>query len=227
MSIVTSPRLALGMVSQLRRGLSRGVRSAPKRAIDIFGSLVLLVLLAPVFALVALLVSMDGGPAIFTHRRVGRDGRPFGCLKFRTMVVGAEECLAEFLAFHPAAAAEWHSDQKLGFDPRITAVGKLLRRTSLDELPQLLNVLRGEMSLVGPRPVTEAELDERYGPYARLCISVKPGLTGLWQVSGRSHLDYRQRVALDVEYVTHWSFAEDIRILFKTTAVVLGRSGAC
>jgi undecaprenyl-phosphate galactose phosphotransferase len=197
-----------------------------KRTIDIIGAATLLVLLAPVFALVALLVSMDGGPAVFAHRRIGCDGKPFGCLKFRSMVVGAEECLAEFLALHPDAAAAWHRDQKLDFDPRVTGIGKLLRRTSIDELPQLVNVLRGEMSLVGPRPVTQAELEERYSVQAQLCTSVRPGLTGLWQVSGRNDIAYEERVALDVHYVTRWTLAEDIRILIRTVGVVLDRTGA-
>ena len=197
-----------------------------KRAVDTVGASVLLVLLAPVFALIALVISMDGGPATFAHRRVGKDGKFFGCLKFRTMVVGAEECLSEFLALHPEAAEEWKREQKLGFDPRITGIGKLLRKTSLDELPQLVNVLRGEMSLVGPRPVTKTEIDDKYGAHARLCTSVRPGLTGLWQVSGRNDISYPERVALDVRYVTRWSLVEDIRILLKTVGVVLDRSGA-
>jgi undecaprenyl-phosphate galactose phosphotransferase len=169
---------------------------------------------------------MDGGPAVFAHRRVGRGCRFFGCLKFRTMVVGAEEALSEYLALHPEAAEEWKREQKLGFDPRITGMGKLLRRTSLDELPQLVNVLRGEMSLVGPRPVTKAEIDEKYGAHARLCTSVRPGLTGLWQVSGRNDISYPERVALDIRYVTSQSLVEDVRILFRTAGVVLNRSGA-
>jgi lipopolysaccharide/colanic/teichoic acid biosynthesis glycosyltransferase len=128
--------------------------AALKRALDVVSASILLVLTAPVFLLVALAVSMDGGPPSCAPR-VGRDGKSFGCLKFRSMVVGAEEALSEYLALHPEAAEQWQREQKLGFDPRITGIGKLLRRTSLDELPQLVNVLRGEMSLVGPRPVTE------------------------------------------------------------------------
>jgi Undecaprenyl-phosphate galactose phosphotransferase WbaP len=197
-----------------------------KRGIDIVGAAVLLVLLAPVFAFVMLLVSMDGGPAIFAHQRVGRDGKPFGCLKFRTMVVGAEECLREYLALHPEEAEEWQREQKLAFDPRVTGIGRMLRRTSLDELPQLMNVLRGEMSLVGPRPVTQSEIEERYGRFAVVATSVRPGVTGLWQVSGRNDIDYERRVALDVRYVAEWSLAQDIRILFMTIRVVLDRSGA-
>jgi lipopolysaccharide/colanic/teichoic acid biosynthesis glycosyltransferase len=129
-----------------------------KRVIDIIGSLALLVLFSPLFLVVALMVSLDGGPVFYRHKRIGRDGKPFGCLKFRTMILGAEACLNEYLSYHPEQRREWEQDQKLAFDPRVTAIGNVLRRLSLDELPQLVNVLVGEMSLVGPRPVTEGEL---------------------------------------------------------------------
>ena len=133
-----------------------------KRVIDIIGSLALLVLFSPLFLIVALMVSLDGGPVFYRHKRIGRDGKPFGCLKFRTMILGAEACLNEYLSYHPEQRREWEQDQKLAFDPRVTAIGNVLRRLSLDELPQLVNVLVGEMSLVGPRPVTEGEL-KHYG----------------------------------------------------------------
>jgi exopolysaccharide production protein ExoY len=133
-----------------------------KRVIDIIGSLALLVLFSPLFLIVALMVSLDGGPVFYRHKRIGRDGKPFGCLKFRTMILGAEACLNEYLSYHPEQRREWEQDQKLAFDPRVTAIGNVLRRLSFDELPQLVNVLVGEMSLVGPRPVTEGEL-KHYG----------------------------------------------------------------
>ncbi len=204
----------------------RSVQIGLKYILDRVAAALLLFVLAPVFALVAVLVSMDGGPVVFSHRRVGRDGKAFGCLKFRTMVVGAEELLPEYLRLHPEAAEEWQREQKFASDPRITGVGKLLRRTSLDELPQLWNVLRGEMSLVGPRPVTRGEINTHYSRCAGVVTSVKPGLTGLWQVSGRNDVDYEKRVALDLRYVKSWSLLKDLRILVQTADVVLSRAGA-
>ncbi len=204
----------------------RSVQIGLKYMLDRVAAALLLVILAPVFAFVAMLVGMDGGPIMFSHRRVGRDGKAFGCLKFRTMVVAAEELLPEYLHFHPEAAKEWQREQKLAFDPRVTGVGKLLRRTSLDELPQLWNVLRGEMSLVGPRPVTRGEINTHYARCVGVITSVKPGLTGLWQVSGRNDVDYEKRVALDLRYVKNWSLLQDFRILVKTADVVLSRAGA-
>ena len=206
--------------------LARSVQTRLKHILDRVAAALLLAAFAPVFAMVAVLVGMDGGPVMFSHRRVGRNGKAFGCLKFRTMVVAAEELLPEYLRLHPTAAEEWRREQKLAFDPRVTGVGKLLRRTSLDELPQLWNVLRGEMSLVGPRPVTRGEIDTHYSRCAGVITSVKPGLTGLWQVSGRNDLGYEKRVALDLRYVKSWNLLEDLRILLKTADVVLSRSGA-
>lgn len=204
-----------------RISLYRGV----KRAIDIGCALVLLFLFLPLFLVIAVLVATDGGPVLFRHKRVGRGGVIFPCLKFRTMVPDAEHLLAEYLRHHPEAAREWREYQKLTFDPRITTIGKALRASSLDELPQLLNVLKGEMSLVGPRPVTAEELS-RYGAAAEHYKSVLPGITGLWQISGRNALSYGQRVALDIEYVKGWSPMLDIWILLKTPLAVLSRKGA-
>jgi Undecaprenyl-phosphate galactose phosphotransferase WbaP len=197
-----------------------------KRALDVAGALTLLALLSPVFLVLALLVRRDGGPAFYAHRRVGRGGVTFGCLKFRSMVVDSQARLEALLASDPAARAEWEGTRKLRRDPRITRVGRFLRATSLDELPQLINVLRGEMSLVGPRPVVQAELERYYGAAAAYYISVRPGITGLWQVSGRSETSYAQRVALDVAYVARGSLWEDIRILLRTPVAVLSRKGA-
>ncbi len=162
------------------------------------------------------------------HERIGRDGAPFPCLKFRTMVRDADRVLEEHLARDPAARAEWQAQRKLARDPRVTAIGNLLRRSSLDELPQLFNVLRGEMSLVGPRPVVRVELEEHYaGEAGSLYCRVRPGVTGLWQVSGRSGVSYRERVRLDTEYVRTGSLMLDVAILCRTPWAVLRARGAC
>ena len=197
-----------------------------KRALDIFGAGVALVLLAPFFLIVALMVRADGGPAFFAHQRVGRGGKLFGCLKFRSMVVDSQARLESLLANDPVARAEWEATRKLKNDPRITRIGGFLRSTSLDELPQLINVLRGEMSLVGPRPVQEAEIDRYYGASAAHYMAVRPGITGLWQVSGRSETSYESRVALDVTYVSRPSLLADLSILLRTPVAVLSRRGA-
>lgn len=197
-----------------------------KRALDIVGAGVGLVLLAPFFLIVALMVRADGGPAFFAHQRVGRGGKLFGCLKFRSMVVDSQARLEALLANDPTARAEWEATRKLKNDPRITRIGSFLRSTSLDELPQLINVLLGEMSLVGPRPVQEAEIDRYYGASAAHYMAVRPGITGLWQVSGRSETSYESRVALDVSYVSRPSLLADISILLRTPVAVLSRRGA-
>jgi Undecaprenyl-phosphate galactose phosphotransferase WbaP len=197
-----------------------------KRALDILGAGVGLVLLSPFFLIVALMVRADGGPAFFAHQRVGRGGKLFGCLKFRSMVVDSQARLEALLANDPAARAEWEATRKLKNDPRITRIGRFLRSTSLDELPQLINVLRGEMSLVGPRPVQEAEIDRYYGASAAHYMAVRPGITGLWQVSGRSETSYESRVALDVAYVSRPSLLADLSILLRTPVAVVSRRGA-
>jgi exopolysaccharide production protein ExoY len=189
-------------------------------------ALALLVVLSPLMLCVALLVwKGDRGPLLFGHYRVGRDGRLFRCLKFRTMRTNSAEMLAEILRTDPAARAEWNRDHKLIDDPRVTSIGNLLRRTSLDELPQLLNVIRGEMALVGPRPVTVEELT-RYGRVRWHYLSVQPGITGLWQVSGRNDTTYEERVELDRKYVEMRSPWVDLWVLIKTVKVVLMRQGA-
>jgi lipopolysaccharide/colanic/teichoic acid biosynthesis glycosyltransferase len=198
-----------------------------KRVFDVLASVVLLALLAPAFLVIMLLVRRDGGPAFYGHRRVGREGVSFFCLKFRTMVVNGDEVLKTHLAANPPAAAEWEARRKLVNDPRVTKVGQFLRKTSLDELPQLINVIRGEMSLVGPRPVVAAELQSHFcqdGSAAYL--AVPPGITGLWQISGRSDTTYAQRVALDIQYVRTRSFWRDLLILLRTIPAVLLRRGA-
>ncbi|EJX7439901.1 sugar transferase, partial [Escherichia coli] len=170
-------------------------------------------------------VKKDGGPAIYGHDRVGINGKTFKCLKFRSMVVNSKEILDELLKNDPKAKEEWDATFKLKNDPRITKIGAFLRKTSLDELPQLLNVLKGEMSLVGPRPIINAEL-ERYNDQVDYYLLSKPGMTGLWQVSGRSDVDYDTRVYLDAWYVKNWSMWNDIAILLKTVIVVLKKDGA-
>jgi exopolysaccharide production protein ExoY len=201
------------------------VREALKRVLDIAGAAVLGLVFLPLILAVVVLLRREGGTVIFRHRRVGRDGKAFDCLKFRSMVPDADRVLRELLEKHPELRAEWAQDHKLRHDPRVTAVGRFLRRTSLDELPQLWNVLRGEMSLVGPRPVVREEL-LRYGRCAAIYLSARPGVTGLWQVKGRTNTDYRRRVALDVYYVRRHNVLLDLYILAKTTHVVLGGSGA-
>jgi len=199
--------------------------SIVKRGVDILGSLIFLLALAPVMLVLALLVRMDGGPALFAHTRIGANGKTFGCLKFRSMCIDAEKRLQDILARDPEARAEWERDHKLRNDPRITAVGRFLRQSSLDELPQLLNVLFGQMSLVGPRPIVRAEVS-RYGTAIQEYLRCRPGITGLWQTSGRNDVNYDKRVELDTRYARSWSFRQDVIILFRTVGVVLKRSGA-
>lgn len=198
---------------------------AVKRAIDVVGAIVLAAALLPVILPIIVAMSFSSGSVIYRHRRVGQDGKIFKCYKFRTMVPNADKVLQDFLDRDPALKAEWLQDHKLRDDPRITFIGRFLRRTSLDELPQVWNVLKGEMSLVGPRPVVKEEL-LRYGRNVSAYLSVKPGITGLWQVSGRNDMDYRRRVAIDVYYVRNRTVLLDLYILLKTTGVVLGGSGA-
>ncbi|GAB4361906.1 MAG: sugar transferase [Oricola sp.] len=191
-----------------------------KRVLDIVIATTTLVLASPVMLIVAILLKMSGGPVFFTHDRVGFGGRTFGCLKFRTMVQNPEQALQDHLAADPDARAEWQQTQKLRKDPRITLLGTMLRRSSIDELPQLLNIIRGDMSCVGPRPITPGEL-ERYGEEVELYLQTRPGLTGLWQTSGRSRLSYSDRVELDCKYVRNWSIALDLVILYRTIFAVI------
>jgi Undecaprenyl-phosphate galactose phosphotransferase WbaP len=201
--------------------------AATKRALDILGASILAVVFSPLILAIVIvaLIRREPGSIIYRHRRIGQDGRAFECLKFRTMVPNADQVLRELLERNPAIKAEWMLDHKLRCDPRVTRLGRFLRRTSLDELPQLWNVLRGEMTLVGPRPVVREEL-LRYGRNVRAYLSAKPGITGLWQVNGRNDTDYRRRVVMDTYYVRNQNLLLDLYILFKTTRVVLGGSGA-
>ncbi len=208
----------------VRNNLSRRAYRWIKRGFDMLGASLLLLALSPLFAVLAVLIRRTGATAIYSHPRVGRNGRPFQCLKFRSMRPDADKVLKGLLENDPAARAEWDRDFKLRNDPRITPVGHFLRKTSMDELPQLINVIKGEMSLVGPRPIVAAEL-ERYGDYVNLYLQVLPGVTGLWQISGRNDTSYTERVSLDAWYVQNWSLWYDIAILFKTVDVVLNRRG--
>jgi Undecaprenyl-phosphate galactose phosphotransferase WbaP len=210
---------------RMRNNLRRWPARLTKRIFDTVIAASLLLLLSPLMLYVALRIRQDGGPALFAHWRVGRHGRMFPCYKFRSMVVDAEQQLEALLQQRPDLRKEWTREQKLKNDPRVSAMGHFLRRTSMDELPQLFNVLRGEMSLVGPRPVVHSEM-ERYGKDDVYYQMVRPGMTGLWQVNGRSDADYDARVYLDSWYVKNWSLSYDLIILFKTVGVVMQRNGA-
>jgi lipopolysaccharide/colanic/teichoic acid biosynthesis glycosyltransferase len=200
--------------------------AAFSRVLDIVIAATGLLFFLPLFALIALAIKCaDPGPVFFRHRRVGLGGKTFGCWKFRTMVIDAEARLEKILVSNPAAAREWSEHQKLTDDPRVTALGNFLRRSSLDELPQLFNVLMGEMSIVGPRPIVETEA-ARYGQHFALYCLVRPGITGLWQISGRSDIHYFERVLLDVRYVSSRSMLRDLKIIVLTVPSVLAARGS-
>ena len=208
---------------QPRQGRRASIGQWVSRTLDIVISLTALIFLAPLMTLIALAVWQSGGPILFGHRRVGRGGLTFTCWKFRSMHVDSDRILSEVLAASDVARAEWERDRKLKADPRVGRIGALLRKSSLDELPQLFNVLGGTMSIVGPRPIVQAEAF-RYGRYFADYCQVRPGITGLWQVSGRNSTTYRRRVACDVAYVRSKAPINDIRIMFKTIpAVCFGR----
>ncbi|WP_217808647.1 sugar transferase [Derxia lacustris] len=222
------------MTAVLASSVSRFRLSAPpKSGPDAFAQAMLhriaaaliFICISPIFLLLTVLMAFEKGPIFFGHFRVGRDGRMFRCLKFRTMVPDAERVLQELLARDPAAREEWARDQKLMNDPRITRIGQFLRKTSLDELPQLVNVIVGDMALVGPRPVTAQEL-HRYGRARFHYLSVTPGITGLWQVSGRNNTTYEERVELDKHYVENCGVWFDLKILLRTAVVLVTGDGA-
>ncbi|WP_244130183.1 sugar transferase [Burkholderia sp. BCC0044] len=225
-SITPSPNRDRAIVATATRfnGAPNACGTA-KRVLDLIVATILIVLLSPLLAVIALAIRLDGGPCLYAHVRIGHRGRPFRCLKFRTMRTDADHQLKRLLETDPQARTEWACGFKLKHDTRITAIGRMLRRTSLDELPQFVNVIRGDMSLVGPRPVVSAELS-RYGSDIAYYLAVRPGMTGLWQVSGRNDIGYAARVALDVRYVRTWSMARDLRILVKTIGVVARGTGA-
>ncbi len=203
------------------------VNEKTKRIFDIVVAILLIPFLLPIIGFIALLIKLDSrGPIFFAHTRVGKDGKPIKVYKFRTMCVDAEEKLKELLRKDPEARKEWETYFKLKNDPRVTRVGRFLRKTSLDELPQIFNVIKGDMSFVGPRPVVKEEIEKYYKDLAVFYYKVKPGITGLWQVSGRNDTDYNLRVRLDIQYVLNWSFWLDLLIMLKTIKVVLKREGA-
>lgn len=215
MTQVTSVSMSLPRISEV-----------VSRCLDIAVALLALIFITPLLATIAIAIKLaDGGPVLFSHRRIGRDGRPFGCLKFRSMVVDAEERLARLLAVDESARQEWLLDHKLRDDPRVTPLGSFLRRSSLDELPQLINVLLGEMSIVGPRPIVQAEV-ARYGRRFASYCAVRPGITGLWQISGRNDVSYRRRVACDVIYARRKSLSRDVFIIVWTVPAVLKGQGS-
>ena len=197
-----------------------------KRVVDVvFASLLALVALPFAVLIAAAIVLETRGPVFFLHTRIGKGGRRFRLWKFRTMAVNADAVLKKHLAENPGCVFEWHRKRKLKNDPRVTRVGRLLRRSSLDELPQLWNVLRGDMSMVGPRPIIEEET-AKYGSVFPLYLQVLPGLTGLWQVSGRNDTSYRKRTELDSWYIHHWTIRMDFVVLLKTVRAVVFGTGA-
>ena len=215
--IVTDP--AVVIASMRANGLG-------KRLFDIIAAACGLIVLTPPLLVVALLIKLqDGGKALYGHPRIGRQGRVFRCWKFRSMVANGDAVLAAHFERFPAAEREWRETQKLANDPRVTRIGAFIRKTSIDELPQLWNVLVGQMSVIGPRPITRAELD-RYGKERRYYLLVRPGITGLWQVSGRSSTTYDRRIELDRNYLMHWSYQQDAMILLKTVPAVLKSENA-
>jgi lipopolysaccharide/colanic/teichoic acid biosynthesis glycosyltransferase len=215
-------RAQFGLIPSQRGSLAETI----KRLIDVFGALVGLVSLLPIFLLLGFLIRLDSpGPVLYSQRRIGLGGAPFKLWKFRTMVADADERLGEHLGKNSDLQLNYSCFQKLWEDPRLTGLGRFLRRSSLDELPQLWNVLKGEMSLVGPRPFLP-EQTEDYGAAYPLYITIRPGITGLWQVSGRNQLSFSERSRLDECYIRCWSLCLDWEILFRTLWVVLRRDGA-
>jgi len=197
-----------------------------KRVFDFVVALALLITLLPLLSLVSAAIWLASpGPVIFRHRRIGAGGRAFPCYKFRTMTVDADRVLLEHLRANPEARAEWEVSHKLKRDPRVFLIGEVLRKSSMDELPQLLNVIRGEMSIVGPRPIVNAEIGKYGHDFGHYC-QARPGMTGLWQISGRNDITYQERIRLDRSYVLDWSFFGDLRIILRTVPAVLMSQGS-
>ena len=221
-SLFNEKLMLLRLKNNLARPINRWIKTVFDYVLTITGTIVI----SPILIIIALWIYKDSpGPVIFKHRRIGKNGKEFNCYKFRSMCVDAKERLEQLLKIDPEAKAEWEKDFKLKNDPRITKSGAFLRKTSLDELPQIFNVLKGEMSLVGPRPIIRDEM-VRYGEYINDYLMVKPGMTGMWQVSGRSDTDYKQRVQLDSWYVRNWSVWLDTMLLWRTMKIVAQCKGA-
>ncbi|MFV0295168.1 MAG: sugar transferase [Hyphomicrobiaceae bacterium] len=231
--------MLIGLVGQVAAAMDGGVKPATaeatagnavphralggilKRTLDILLASAALIALAPIMLMTYVILRLTlGSPVFFSHTRIGLGGRPFSCYKYRSMVTNGDEVLRRHLDANPSARREWEENRKLRDDPRVTAFGRIMRKTSIDELPQLLNILKGDMSCVGPRPVVMAELS-KYGPHARHYLRARPGLTGVWQVSGRSSTSYRQRVAMDTLYVRRWSMGLDVKIIVLTIPSML------
>lgn len=194
-----------------------------KRSLDVTLSVIALIILSPVFLIIAAIIKLDSkGPVFFIHKRIGKDGKEIGIYKFRSMVQNAEDMIAEFTE---EQKKEFRENYKLQDDPRVTKIGKILRKTSLDELPQILNILKGDLSIIGPRPVIKREL-EKYENNKEKFLSVKPGLTGFWAANGRSDTTYSERVQMELYYIDHMSLKMDIKIFFKTIISVIKKEGA-
>lgn len=213
-------------VIKSKNNLSRWYNRALKFVFDMVLTTIGTVLISPIFLALCVLVAIDNkGKVFFAHQRIGKGGKLFPCYKFQTMLPNAESVLKSYLSENPQARKEWETNYKLSNDPRVTKLGKILRKTSLDELPQIFNVLKGEMSLVGPRPVVVEEL-EKYGENKKEYLMVRPGITGMWQASGRSDTTYEERVAMDTWYVHNWSLWIDFKYLCRTFTTVIKREGA-
>lgn len=212
-----------GVFLKEKDNLSKRAYIVVKRFLDIFLSLIGLIILSPIFLIISIIIKKDSkGPIFFIHGRIGKNGKPFGIYKFRTMVNNAEDLIKTFT---PEQKAEFERCYKLEKDPRVTKIGNFLRKTSLDELPQILNILKGELSIIGPRPIVQAEL-EKYGDNKEKFLSVKPGLTGYWAANGRSDTSYEERIQMELYYVDNMSFWLDIKIFFKTIFAVIKKEGA-
>ena len=202
---------------------TRGFYLTTKRIMDIILSLIAIILLSPIFLIIAIAIKIDSkGPVFFVHKRIGKNGKQIGIYKFRTMVPDAEKMIKHF---SEKQKKEFEENYKLAYDPRVTKIGRFLRKTSLDELPQILNILKGELSIIGPRPVIQKEL-KKYGKNTEKFLSVKPGLTGYWQANGRSNTTYEERMQMELYYVDNMSLWLDIKIFFKTVISVFKREGA-
>ena len=198
-----------------------------KRALDLIIAIPCFVLLLPFFGVIALLIKVDSrGPTFFVHERLGAKGKPFKCVKFRSMYVDSDNVLRQHLHGNPVLDEEWATYKKLQNDPRVTRVGRILRRLTIDELPQILNIIKGEMSIIGPRPYLPRELPGM-GPYSEVILCMRPGMAGIWVAQGRNELTFQERISLEANYVSNWSFQLDCVLFIQSVKAVLSRRGAC